>query len=169
MPPLPWFARSHMRLLCKTRRRSRLARAAREARAKKKDTGLYRFIFINVGPCRGLFLESPGNFSGPESCFVFAVFAFKFKLSKILKLIQWNYQLNNNEAKLTGLRARNCATIQKVWILKFAFGTEKFPGLSRNGPLSTRIRICLKPHFFPQINLLFTWNQCARTPKRRFS
>ena len=55
----------------------------------------------------------------------------------------------NNEAKLTGLRARNCATIQKVWILKFAFGTEKFPGLSRNGPLSTRIRICLKPHFFP--------------------
>ena len=108
MPPLPWFARSHMRLLCKTRRRSRLARAAREARAKKKDTGLYRFIFIHVGPCRGLFLESPGNFSGPESCFVFAVFAFKVKVSKILKLPV------NNEARLTVLRARNCATIQKV-------------------------------------------------------
>ena len=55
----------------------------------------------------------------------------------------------NNEAKLTGLWARNSATVQKVWILKFAFGTEKFPGLSRNGPQSTRIRICLKPHFFP--------------------
>ena len=160
MPPLPWFARSHMRLLCKTRRRSRLARAAREARAKKKDTGLNRFILIHVGPCRGLFLESPGNFSGPESCFVFA---FKFKVSKMLKLSV------NNEAKLTGLRARNCATIQKVWILKFAFGIEKFPGLSRNGPLSTRIRICLKPHFSPQINLLFTWNQWARTPKPHFS
>ena len=41
----------------------------------------------------GLFLESPANFSGPESCFVFAVFTFKIKVSKILKLIQWNYQL----------------------------------------------------------------------------
>ena len=30
-----------------------------------------------------------------------------------------------NEAKLTSLWARNCATIQRVWIL---------PGLSRNGP-----------------------------------
>ena len=26
-----------------------------------------------------LFLESPGNFSDPESCFVFAGFAFKIK------------------------------------------------------------------------------------------
>ena len=29
-----------------------------------------------------------------------------------------------NEAKLTGLWARNCATIQQVLILKFAFGPE---------------------------------------------
>ena len=33
--------------------------------------------------------------------------------------------------------ARNCATIQQVLILKFAFGPEKFPGLSRNGALIT--------------------------------
>ena len=32
----------------------------------------------------------------------------------------------------TGLWARNCATIQQVLILKFAFGPEKFQGLSRN-------------------------------------
>ena len=31
--------------------------------------------------------------------------------------------------------ARKCATIQLVWILKFAFAPEKLPGLSRNGPL----------------------------------
>ena len=31
-------------LLCNTRKRSRLARATREARANKKDTGLYRFF-----------------------------------------------------------------------------------------------------------------------------
>ena len=29
----------------------------------------------------GLFLESPGNFSGKESCFVFVVFAYKIKVS----------------------------------------------------------------------------------------
>ena len=33
--------------------------------------------------------------------------------------------------------ARNCATIQQVLVLKFAFGPEKFPGLSRNGALIT--------------------------------
>ena len=46
-------------------------------------------------------------------------------------------KLSVNEAKLTGLWARNCATIQLVLILKFAFGPEKFPGLSRNRPLES--------------------------------
>ena len=39
-----------------------------------------------------------------------------------------------NEAKLTVLWARNCATVQQVLILKFAWGPEKLPGLSRNEP-----------------------------------
>ena len=39
-----------------------------------------------------------------------------------------------NEAKLTGLWARNCATIQLVLILKLAFGPENLPGLRRNEP-----------------------------------
>ena len=41
-------------------------------------------------------------------------------------------KLSVNETKLTGLWARNCA-IEQVQILKFAFGPEKFSGLSRNG------------------------------------
>ena len=48
--------------------------------------------------------------------------------------------LSVNEEKLTGLWARNCATIQQVLILKFVFGPEKFPGLSRNGP-----QVCKRP------------------------
>ena len=48
-------------------------------------------------------------------------------------MIQWNgYQFN--ELKSTSLWASNCATIQKVLILKIAFGPEKLPGLSRNRP-----------------------------------
>ena len=43
--------------------------------------------------------------------------------------------LSVNVEKLTGAWARNCDTIQQVLILKFAFGPENFPGLSRNGPL----------------------------------
>ena len=37
--------------------------------------------------------------------------------------------------KLTGVWGRNCDTTQQVLTLKFAFGPETFPGLSRNGPL----------------------------------
>ena len=41
----------------------------------------------------GVFLESPGNYSGPESCFVFVAFTFKIKVLIILKIREWNYQL----------------------------------------------------------------------------
>ena len=60
------------------------------------------------------------------------VFAFKIKVSIIFK--NNTIKLSVNEAKLTGLWDRNCATFQQVVILKLAFGPEKFPGLSRNGP-----------------------------------
>ena len=46
-------------------------------------------IFLTGAP----FLEGLVSFSGPESYFMLAVFAFKFNVSKILKMIQWNYQL----------------------------------------------------------------------------
>ena len=44
-------------------------------------------------------------------------------------------KLSLKEAKLAGLWARNCATIQQVSISKFAFGPETLPCLSRNGLL----------------------------------
>ena len=42
-----------------------------------------------------------------------------------------------NEAKLTGLWARNCDANKQVLISKFAFVPEKLPGLSRNEPQLT--------------------------------
>ena len=59
---------------------------------------------------RRWFVESPGNSSGPKSCFIFAVFTFKIKVKD--------------------------DTIQQVLISKSALRPEKFPGLSRNGPLA---------------------------------
>ena len=76
---------------------------------------------------RSLFLESSRSFSGPQSCFVYTVFTFKFKVSIILTMMQWNYQLT----KQNGLF---CELLELCYYstsltLKFAFG------LSRNGPL----------------------------------
>ena len=41
-------------------------------------------------------------------------------------------KLTVQEAKLTGLCARNCANIQQILIEKLSFGPEKFLRLSRN-------------------------------------
>ena len=37
---------------------------------------------------QGPFVESPGNFSVPESCFMFPGFAFNIKASIILKMVK---------------------------------------------------------------------------------
>ena len=52
---------------------------------------------------RGLFIESPGNFACAESCFVFAAFTVKIKVSIILKIIKWNYQLTKQTWLIYGL------------------------------------------------------------------
>ena len=43
-------------------------------------------------------------------------------------------KLSVNEAKLTGLWAWNCATIQQVWILIFAFDPKRFLDFRQTGP-----------------------------------
>ena len=70
----------------------------------------------------------------------------KFQFQKILKLIHQNYQLTKQNWLVCGL---GTATIKQVWILKFAFGTEKFSALWRNWPLksgrsSIRLRILVR-------------------------
>ena len=60
--------------------------------------------------------------------------------------------LSVNEAKLTGLWARNYLTIQQVLIPKYAFGPEKLPGLSRNRPQASP----LSALFFKQEPVLFS-------------
>ena len=56
-----------------------------------------------------------------------------------------------NEAKLTGLWARNWATILTGFDLNFVLWSEKFPGLSRNRPAVKKRHEArnLVPHFCP--------------------
>ena len=79
---------------------------------------------------RGLFVESLGNFSSPESCFVFA-FKIKVELRPVAHTQQKLIQVP--PGGVCGL-GTVFATIQHVLILIFAFGTETFPDSSRNEP-----------------------------------
>ena len=91
-------------------------------------------MFDIFNPGASVFPESLSNFSGPKSCFMFAMFAFKIKVSVILKMILVTMKLPVNEAKLTSLWARNFATIQQVLIFKFAFRSERYWAFRETDP-----------------------------------
>ena len=83
----------------------------------------YRYCTINTEKTWGLFLEIPGNVSGPKGCFMFAMFVFRIKVLVILKMKQWNYQLTNQNwpvlsSKLcyysTGVDFQICLRARKV-------------------------------------------------------
>ena len=81
----------------------------------------------------GLFLESPDNFSGPESCFLFAAFAFRINVSIILKINK--VKLSVNEAKLTGLcMGKELCYYSTGLDFKIAFGPKSFQGFRVTGP-----------------------------------
>ena len=81
----------------------------------------------------GLFLESPDNFSGPESCFLFAAFAFRINVSIILKINK--VKLSVNEAKLTGLcMGKELCYYSTGLDFKIAFGPKSFQGFRATGP-----------------------------------
>ena len=66
---------------------------------------------------------------------MFAVLAFKLKVSIILKMKQQDYQITQQNWRVCEFV--NYATFQQVLIWKFAFGPEKLPSRSRNRPFST--------------------------------
>ena len=70
-------------------------------------------------------------------------------------------KLSVKESKLSGLWARNCATIQKVLIKKFAFGPEKLPVLSRNGPLAMKFAFCVFLSFYGFCGFYSRSSECA--------
>ena len=61
-----------------------------------------------------------------------AVFVCNMRESIIMKLIL--KKLSVNEAKWTDLLASNCATIQHVLILKFAFSPKRYRAIQETGP-----------------------------------
>lgn len=73
-----------------------------------------------------------GFFSGPESWFY--VYHVCIKDQSFHDFEHDKIKLSIKEAKSTGLLARNSASIQEDFILKFTFGPKKLPGLSRKVP-----------------------------------
>ena len=70
------------------------------------------------------FPESPDKFSGPKSCFMFAMFTFKIKVSNILKMIPWKYQLTKQNRTV-------CELGTVLLFNRFWFGPEKKNAWSR--------------------------------------
>ena len=69
-----------------------------------------------------MFLDSPSNVSGPERCFVVALFTFKIKVSIIFENDTMKFSVN--EAKLTQVCELGTVLLfKKFWILKFALVT----------------------------------------------
>ena len=78
--------------------------------------------------------RSPDNFLGLESCFMFALLAFKIKVSIIFKIIQWNYQFKTNWEKLTGVWATELCYNKKnsYWPFEKQAPAHKMPECQRN-------------------------------------
>ena len=86
---------------------------------------------------RGLFLESPGNFSGRESYLRCCVF---IQDQSFNNFDNHTMKLSLNEAKLTVLWARNWTAIQQVLILIFALEPRKVAGsLEKRAPGPKRL------------------------------
>ena len=91
-----------------------------------KETVVNRFEFIR---------EKEGNDAGTRFGKQFCVSVVCIQDQSLNNFENDTIKLSVNEAELTGLRARNCATIQQVLIIRFAFRSDTLPGLSRNEPL----------------------------------
>ena len=61
-----------------------------------------------------LFLEDPGNLRGLYSC----LFSFKMRVSKVVKIIQYNYQQNINNELVRVLESASLLALNidfKIW------------------------------------------------------
>ena len=81
---------------------------------------------------RGLFLESPDNFLGLKSCFTFAVFAFRIKVSILLKMKQWSYQITEQNWMVCELGAVLLFT--RFWFQNMPSDPKSYRAFRVTGP-----------------------------------
>ena len=112
------------------------------------------------------FLESPGNFSGPESCLMFAVFAFKIKVSTTLKMIRWNYQLTKRNWTVCG--QGTVLLFNRFWFHILPLDPKSYRPFRGTGPLNvlligwSKFPTNQKHHTDLGSNTSPVWNFCAR-------
>ena len=74
----------------------------------------------------------PLNFSGPESCLMFAVFAFKTRVSITLKMMQWNYQLTKQDWPVYGLGT--VLLFNRFWFQNLPLDPKSYRPFQGTGP-----------------------------------
>ena len=80
--------------------------------------------------------RSPDNFSGPKSCFMFSVFAFKIKVSGILKMVKWKHLLSKQNWQVCELKNVLLLITYRFWLQNLPSDAKSHQAL-RNGPLIT--------------------------------
>ena len=85
---------------------------------------------------------------------MFAVFAFKIKVSIILKIIQWNYQLKNQNWAVYELGT--VLLFKRFWLKNLPL-----PVLSRNGPLAMKFAFCVFLSFYGFCGFYSRSSECA--------
>ena len=127
--------------------------------SRKSDFGWHRFCFspcwmrkriIKAQAILRPVLESPDNFSGPETCFVFALFTFKIKVSIILTMIEWNYHSSKQNSLVCELGIVHYSTDFDFKIC--TSGTKIFRPFRETGPWPYFIafRSCISKYGKPE-------------------
>ena len=98
--------------------------------------------------------------SGPESCCMFIVFTMRIKVSIILKMIQWNYQLTKQNWLVCG--RGTVLLFNKFWLQNLPSGPKSFQALREMGPwslikLTCPVKMTSKPKICP--NKWSSWPQ----------
>ena len=93
---------------------------------------LFHQVKSRITQAWGQFLEAPGNYRAPLSCFVF------HSRGSFKRFEKCTVTLSATETKRTLSEVRSRPTFLETLISKSDSGPVKLPGLSRNGPLVTR-------------------------------
>ena len=107
------------------------------------------------------FLESPGNFSGQESCFMLAILPFKIEFSCILKMIQWSYHSFGIFSILLSFHLSSPVSIaeKRTARLQYWFKLTPLPPPKKKTSWPGLYLSCVNENSFKKISVFVLWNK----------
>ena len=88
----------------------------------------------------GPFLESRNNFPGPQNAFMFTIFAFKIKVSILLKRTQWKYRLMKQNWLV--YEPGTVLPFNRFWFQNLPLDLKSYRDFREGGPWSVILYVC---------------------------